>query len=239
MPSINLDINYFDHYKTRRLIGILGPDADVLPIRLWAYCGRIHGKNGELRGYSAAEIAAVIRWTGEPHKAVRAMINVGFLVRTKRGYACHDWHQHEGHLEAFSRRAKTAAEARWSKFRNDDATSIAKRKSSSAPTVRTVPSLPTKPTETEEGRPVDFSEAVKTSISDAARKRSDALRQIRLLDLRMPFGERKGLPISDLEPDYCQWLIDNKPGIGAELRDALSLRVRVKRDESNGAGSRA
>lgn len=242
MPYLNLDTNYFDHPKTKRLVGLLGPMADVLPIRLWAYCGRIHAKDGVLRGYSPAEISGVMGWNGDPIKAVRAMTEVGFLTRTKRGYACKDWHQHEGHLEAFSRRAKSAAEARWSRRSKHDAPSIAKHAPSIAPTVRTVPSVPTvptKPTGTAEGQPDDFSKALKTAVGEAANKRSDALRQIRLLDLRMPFGERKGLPVMELEPDYCQWLLDNKPQIGDELKDALRLRVQVKRDEMNVGGSRA
>ena len=48
-------------------------------------------------------------------------------------------------------------------------------------------------------------------------------------------GERKGVAVVNLEPDYCAYVLDKCPGIGQELKDALRLRVRLKTEESNGA----
>jgi hypothetical protein len=134
MPYLNLDPNYPDHPKTVRLISVLGDTADAYPIRLWAYCARIHPKDGALRGYSDSEIEAIMRWKGTSGEAVRAMTALGFLKRTKRGYFCTDWLQHQGHLEAFSRRARAAAEARWSSNASSMRQAVPKAKSSNAPT---------------------------------------------------------------------------------------------------------
>src|SRR6185369_14826375 len=140
-----LDVSYHEHPKTIRLMALLGPLADALPVRLWAYCAKVHPKDGAMIGYKASEVEAAIRWRGKPGKAVRAMLSTGFIQRVDNGYACHDWHDHEGHLEAFSRRAKAGAKASWDKY----ASSTDKHSSSNAPTVPslpTVPTIPTKPT---------------------------------------------------------------------------------------------
>ena len=128
MPYLNLDPSYPEHPKTIRLIGLLGEMSDAIPVRLWAYCARVHAENGTMLGYTESEIESVLKWRGEPGKAVSALVHVGFLERLENGFQCHDWLDHEGHLEALSRRAKTAAKARWSSY----ASSNAKRKRSNA-----------------------------------------------------------------------------------------------------------
>lgn len=65
MPYLNIDLDYFDHPKTVRLIGLLGRDADVLPIRLWKYCGKFMAEDGRLIGLSVQEIEAAMGWRGQ------------------------------------------------------------------------------------------------------------------------------------------------------------------------------
>jgi hypothetical protein len=113
MPNINLDVDYFDHVKTVRLIGLLGKGSAELPIRLWCYCGKHRAKDGNLTGLSAQEIEAFVGWWGKPGAMVRAMVQVGFLDDTPDGYQLHDWGEREGHLRVFHERAKAAAAARW------------------------------------------------------------------------------------------------------------------------------
>jgi hypothetical protein len=117
MPSINLDLNYFDHPKTKRLVGLLGRGADVLPVRLWCTCGKHYPDSGELTGLTAQEIESQVAWWGQPGQMVEAMVKVGFLEKVDSGYAVHDWQDHSGHLAVYRDRAKTAAKARWSKKR--------------------------------------------------------------------------------------------------------------------------
>lgn len=118
MPDINIDINYFSHRKTKRLIGQLGRGSDILPIRLWAYCGKHHSEDGRLIGYSEQEIESVCDWWGESGKMVEALLAIGWLHRIEAGFEVHEWVEHQGHLKAYSIRGKAAAAARWSRLGN-------------------------------------------------------------------------------------------------------------------------
>lgn len=136
MPYLNLDLNYFDHIKPKRLIGLLGRGAAELPLRLWCYCGNHKAKDGILTGYSTQEIESIVDWRGKPGQCVEAMVTVGFLEKIENGFRVHGWDEHEGHLAAFHERAKKAAMKRWGL---SSASSIA---SGNAPSVPAVPSLP-------------------------------------------------------------------------------------------------
>ena len=142
MPYMNVDLNYFDHPKTKRLVALLGPGSDVLPLRLWAYCGRVHAKDGRMQRYEWSEVEAAIGWTGKPKAAVNALVKVGFILVSSRAYQCVDWAQHQGHIQAFSRRGKENAKKRWSSYATSNATSNAKNKSGNAPAVPALPAVP-------------------------------------------------------------------------------------------------
>lgn len=116
MPYLNLDIDYFDHPKTKRLVGILGRGAEVLPIKLWSYCGKFHADDGKLINYSDFEIEALAGWWGKSGEMLPAMVKVGFIKKTNAGYEVHEWLDHEGHISAFKIRSATANAARWSKI---------------------------------------------------------------------------------------------------------------------------
>lgn len=118
MAYLNLDPDYFEHPKTMRLIGLLGRGAEVLPIRLWAYCGKYAAQNGKLTGYRAQEIESLLHWVGEKGKAIEALIACGFVEKEKDGYAIHDWKDHEGHIWAIKQRNKKVAKNRWKNMRN-------------------------------------------------------------------------------------------------------------------------
>lgn len=114
MPDLNLDVNYFDHIKTLRLIARLGDGAEILPIRLWAYCSKHHPEKGILKGYADSEIEWICKWRGEKGEMVAAMIEVGFLDRMPDNeIQVHNWLVREGHLVMQKVRAKHAAEVRW------------------------------------------------------------------------------------------------------------------------------
>lgn len=121
MPSLNLDLDFFDHPKTKRLIGLLGRGAEVLPIKLWAYCGKFHSKDGKLTDYTEQEIESIAGWWGETGKMMAALIRCGLIEPDGTGFKIHDWEFYQGHIEIYKRRALNAAKARW------DASSIASR----------------------------------------------------------------------------------------------------------------
>src|SRR5665213_3050345 len=116
MPSLNLDLNYFDHAKPMRLETILGNGADVLPIRLWTYVGRHSPEHGRVKMLEG-ELERICRWWGDKGEMVRVMIEIGFLERDGDFYQIHDWHDHSGHLSAFKKRAVKANKIRWGKHR--------------------------------------------------------------------------------------------------------------------------
>jgi len=120
-PYLNVRCDYFDHPKTKRLIGLLGRGAEVLPIRLWAYCGMYHSKDGRLTGYAEQEIESLVNWWGKPGEMLAALEKVGYVQRENgAGWAMADWGEHQGHIEALKVRGRRMAEARWTRIRGED-----------------------------------------------------------------------------------------------------------------------
>ena len=150
MADLNLDLDYFTHPKTMRLIGLLGRGAEVLPIRLWCWCAKYHAESGELSGYSAQEIESCVGWWGKEGQLVEALVKVGFLERKGKTYLVHDWRNHQGHISALRSRAQKAAHTRWNKLKGEDvgnAPSIAQASSKQCsndtiPTNHTIPEEP-------------------------------------------------------------------------------------------------
>lgn len=118
MPSLNLDLNYFDHPKTRRLVSLLGRGAAELPLRIWTHCGKLHPETGQLLKYPDDYIEEIAGWWGEPGKMIETLLRpeINLLERIDGGYQIHDWFEHAGHLVAFKKRAKTAAKKRWKRY---------------------------------------------------------------------------------------------------------------------------
>lgn len=128
MPEINIDIEYFDHRKTKRLILRFGEDAAIYPIKIWSYAARHHPIDGLFSGYADEEIAAILSASSNAISILQALLDVAFLDRTPAGIAVHGWVERQGHIVAYHERAKHAANKRWSKLRQNegnDATSIA------------------------------------------------------------------------------------------------------------------
>lgn len=122
-PNINLRCDYFDHPKTRRLVGLLGRGAEVLPIRLWTYCGMFHAKDGKLSGYSEPEIESLAGWWGSKGAMLPALEAVNYAQREadEKTWCMTDWMEHQGHIEALKVRARKGAAARWKKYRSNAA----------------------------------------------------------------------------------------------------------------------
>lgn len=132
---LNLDFDFFDHPKTRRLRAILGKGSETLILRLWAHCGKFHPKDGILQGYSLEELEEICGWTGTPGEAIDALVKVEMLEQCSSipgAFQVHDWKEHQGHLEMLKARAKAAAAKRWAKTPNSDAQAMLKQCSSNA-----------------------------------------------------------------------------------------------------------
>jgi hypothetical protein len=119
MPSINLDLDFPNHPKVKRLVGLLGRGADILPIRLWLYVGKYHAEHGQLIGYSPQEIETQVEWWGKAGACMDALIKVGLLDAIEGGYQVHDWRTHAGHIHALKLHAVNMNQKRWAKYRGD------------------------------------------------------------------------------------------------------------------------
>jgi len=141
MPNLNLDLDYFDHPKIKRLVALLGPGAELHPIKLWCYVGRFHTKDGSFPGYSDAEIEGLAGWGGEKGAMISAMMTVKLLEKDSKGLIkIHDWKNTNGHLIAFKKRASKAATIRWGR-----ATSITKPEPKQSPYQPSLPTIPYQP----------------------------------------------------------------------------------------------
>lgn len=126
MPSLNLDLNYFDNIKTMRLVARLGPGSDVLPIKVWVYAGKLSPESGRL-ALLESELEHICGWWGKKGEMLAAMVEIGFLKREGNLLEINDWFEHSGHLAAFKKRAKKAAKKRWGvKLKISNASSNAK-----------------------------------------------------------------------------------------------------------------
>lgn len=114
MTCLNLDIDFLRHPRTLRLRAKLGPGAELLPLELWCHCARYHAEDGVLRGYSAQELESACNWRGETGKAASAMLETGFIRQEADGaFSVPQWLEEQGHIAAFRKRAKAAAQKRW------------------------------------------------------------------------------------------------------------------------------
>ena len=148
MTDINIDRGYPAHRKTKRLLGLCGPEADIYPIRLWCYCALYHAADGKMVDYSPAEVEAAVGWRGETGVLLAGLLKVGFLESLnsgQNGYACHDWIEYESHISKFAAKGKAMNDAKYGR------TSSPVRTTNSTPDRTPVrnplPNLPILPTE--------------------------------------------------------------------------------------------
>ena len=114
MADINLDVNYLEHIKTKRLISRLGKGSEMIPIRLWLFMAKMPTCAGVMVNYTPSEWRMASGWHGDVPKLLLALTEVGFLDKLgDNHYKLHQWEEHQGHLIAYSIRGKKAAKARW------------------------------------------------------------------------------------------------------------------------------
>ncbi len=148
MAYLNLDPNYFEHPKTKRLIGLVGKGAETYPLKLWCYCAKFHAEDGELHSYLPEEIESILDWSGEKHKLIDAMTKVGFLTKNNGNYAVNDWEDHEGHISILKERSRLANKVRWGRYRKTRTPTRTPKEPIKESSCSTIPTIPnhTKPT---------------------------------------------------------------------------------------------
>lgn len=141
--DLNLNLNHGTDPRTVRLIGLLGNDADIFPIRLWCHIGLHHWEDGRLVGFTDRELAATCGWRSTTYEQVKrfeeAMLEVRFVIKLKGkrgGYQIpkEDWIEKFSHIAKFKRHGKLMAEAK-----------AAKRATSSCTDSSTPPTHPSHP----------------------------------------------------------------------------------------------
>lgn len=124
---LRLFTSFFTHRKTLRLRQAIGDAAYWVPPRLWAYAVE-HNPDGSFGKFGDKEIAEAIGYSGDAAKLVKALTDAGFLDSRKR---VKNWAEHNEYHAAFSKRAKHAADCRWSRDRKrQDRTGKTRRKES-------------------------------------------------------------------------------------------------------------
>jgi hypothetical protein len=73
-------------------------------------------------GYSPEAIEQALQWRGESGKAVRCLVEAGYLDKSGDGYKAHDWEGNQGHIHALKVRNKKAAINRWKNIKNRSST---------------------------------------------------------------------------------------------------------------------
>ena len=102
-----VDVDYFDHPKTLRLVAALGNGADVLPLRIWKHCV-LYAKDGRLQ---LDEVEAIARWWGKRGELIRALVRFRLVDKDGDQVVVHDWMDWTGQdVAAYEVKKKTARE---------------------------------------------------------------------------------------------------------------------------------
>jgi len=130
--DIRIAVSFKGHRKRKKLVKIIGHEGVGCLIDLWLGAA-MSNPSGMLSAWDEHDIALEAGWDGEPEEFVKALIDCRFLEKMECGtYKLHDWEDHQGyviHSKERIERAKSAAQARWSKKtpqqnQEDDAASM-------------------------------------------------------------------------------------------------------------------
>lgn len=116
--NIFVDVNHTESDQSFRLCRLLGNDlAEVLPIRLWAWAIKTERSDGTFVA-TEAQLAAIVRWTGESESLSRAMIECGFLERIGDTFRIKGWDRNK---QYFKERKRLQNRYKTKKSRGKDA----------------------------------------------------------------------------------------------------------------------
>lgn len=149
--DIRLSLDFFDHPKSKKLKKRLGLEGVMALLKLWAWTAG-NRPGGMLTGLDVEAVELAADWDGEDGTFVSTLLDLRLLDDADGTFAIHDWEDHQAYAsksEERSSKAKKAAEARWSKAKEDmgadasnaqpmltDATSINEHAFSNAPETR-------------------------------------------------------------------------------------------------------
>ncbi len=110
---VRLQSSFWTNRKTLRLRAAIGDSAFWIPPRLWSYAAD-NQPDGNFSDYTAGELALLLGYLSDAQAMLQALQQAGFMD----GMQIHGWEEHNGYHSTFSARASKAAQARWSKEKN-------------------------------------------------------------------------------------------------------------------------
>jgi len=114
--DFRVNVAFFNHLKTKKLIQKLGKEGVFSLMSLWAYTAQNKPK-GILTNLTKDDISILVDWEGEINHFLDVLIELKFLDKENNGeYSIHNWEQRNGfayYAEERSEKARKAAEQRW------------------------------------------------------------------------------------------------------------------------------
>jgi hypothetical protein len=129
--EIPVDVDYFDHPKTKKLcLALKKPEGDIYPLRLWKWCAK-YAKDGILPA-DVALIEAELGWKGAPGRLHGCLMGSGFIESD--GVTVHDWMWHIGRAIAIYEAKKQKQREKYDKERGIIPEEVRKNSGSNTPT---------------------------------------------------------------------------------------------------------
>ena len=117
--DIRLSIAFKNHRKRKRLVRLLGGGAEVYLIDLWLTAA-VDRPSGYLEGWDEEDIADACNWMGDPKVLVDALVETHWLTKDpERGYAIHDWCEHQPWAHKVNDRADASRFSRLAQVNRD------------------------------------------------------------------------------------------------------------------------
>ena len=113
--DIRVSCTFFRNLKTLKLQRRLGSDGVVALEKIWIYAGT-ERPNGILEPLESVELEMIAEWSGKAGMLTEVLVETGFLEKTNRGFAVHDWKDHNAyafHAPYRAEQASKAAAVRW------------------------------------------------------------------------------------------------------------------------------
>lgn len=91
--DIRINVNFFSHPKTQKLIRRLGPESVLCLLQLWTWAAQ-NRPNGLLHGLDDEDLEIASGWSGSAGVFVDMLKSLAWLDETKEGLYIHDWSVH-------------------------------------------------------------------------------------------------------------------------------------------------
>ena len=113
--DIRINVGFFQHHKTKKLIYKLDYKGVIALLSLWTYAAQNKPK-GILSNMDEVDIALSACWEGDAGEFVNTLVDIGFLEDNAGTYSIHDWERNNPyafHADERSEHARKAANARY------------------------------------------------------------------------------------------------------------------------------